>query len=413
MNELTIKEFYMIPDDNKIISRKELNALSTLPTSTYYIIKTIKTNNIVLYTAIKHTGLPPGPIPITFNDFKDALELANKYSYEELMKMANDGGTERNIIEKIKYLGIHKHHLPRNVKNILKMQQGLANLNKNNDFNDVNIDAINTAKNELLTDPDGHMEKIRKLIDDAAEARHARIKKFKENVEKNYKGNDTILSDSIKTAAAKAVVAATAAAATKKAVISINIDPKYTIIAEDLLNKAKRYAYVAQYAAQYIEKYGSNFRKSNKNELTLAIKAKIAAKDAEIDTEEAKNAPKYDTNIQQITKIPNNIPNEFKNELEAMKKNQNFRRKQLEENQKLRHKQLEEIQESIITQLLNNPNPHKKEILINALKRVYKQQKQLLPTEGGRRKTHKKYRKTNLTHKSKKINIKSLRVAKY
>ena len=404
MNELTIKEFYMIPDDNKIISRKELNALSTLPTSTYYIIKTIKTNNIVLYTAIKHTGLPPEPIPITFNDFKDALELANKYSYEELMKMANDGGTERNIIEKIKYLGIHKHHLPRNVKNILKMQQGLANLNKNNDFNDVNSYAINTAKNELLTDPDGHMEKIRKLIDDAAEARHARIKKIKENVEKNYKGNDTILSDSIKTAAAKAVVAATAAAATKKAVISINIDPKYTIIAEDLLNKAKRYAYVAQYAAQYIEKYGSNFRKSNKNELTLAIKAKIAAKDAEIDTEEAKNAPKYDTNIQQITKIPNtSIPsNEFQ-ELEGMNKNK--------ANQ---FKELQKKKNDIIAKLsTNNLNRQTKEEYRQKLIAVNRKLKLLLPTEGGRRKTHKKYRKTNLTHKSKKINIKSLRVAKY
>ena len=404
MNELTIKEFYMIPDDNKIISRKELNALSTLPTSTYYIIKTIKTNNIVLYTAIKHTGLPPEPIPITFNDFKDALELANKYSYEELMKMANDGGTERNIIEKIKYLGIHKHHLPRNVKNILKMQQGLANLNKNNDFNDVNSYAINTAKNELLTDPDGHMEKIRKLIDDAAEARHARIKKIKENVEKNYKGNDTILSDSIKTAAAKAVVAATAAAATKKAVISINIDPKYTIIAEDLLNKAKRYAYVAQYAAQYIEKYGSNFRKSNKNELTLAIKAKIAAKDAEIDTEEAKNAPKYDTNIQQITKIPNtSIPsNEFQ-ELEGMNKNK--------ANQ---FKELQKKKNDIIAKLsTNNLNRQTKEEYRQKLIAVNRKLKLLLPTEGGRRKTHRKYRKTNLTHKSKKINIKSLRVAKY
>ena len=404
MNELTIKEFYMIPDDNKIISRKELNALSTLPTSTYYIIKTIKTNNIVLYTAIKHTGLPPEPIPITFNDFKDALELANKYSYEELMKMANDGGTERNIIEKIKYLGIHKHHLPRNVKNILKMQQGLANLNKNNDFNDVNSYAINTAKDELLTDPDGHMEKIRKLIDDAAEARHARIKKFKENVEKNYKGNDTILSDSIKTAAAKAVVAATAAAATKKAVISINIDPKYTIIAEDLLNKAKRYAYVAQYAAQYIEKYGSNFRKSNNNELTLAIKAKIAAKDAEIDTEEAKNAPKYDTNIQQITKIPNtSIPsNEFQ-ELEGMNKNK--------ANQ---FKELQKKKNDIIAKLsTNNLNRQTKEEYRQKLIAVNRKLKLLLPTEGGRRKTHKKYRKTNLTHKSKKINIKSLRVAKY
>lgn len=404
MNELTIKEFYMIPDDNKIISRKELNALSTLPTSTYYIIKTIKTNNIVLYTAIKHTGLPPEPIPITFNDFKDALELANKHSYEELMKMANDGGTERNIIEKIKYLGIHKHHLPRNVKNILKMQQGLANLNKNNDFNDVNSDAINTAKEELLKDPDGHMEKIRKLIDDAAEARHARIKKFKENVEKNYKGNDTILSDSIKTAAAKAVVAATAAAATKKAVISINIDPKYTIIAEDLLNKAKRYAYVAQYAAQYIEKYGSNFRKSNKNELTLAIKAKIAAKDAEIDTEEAKNAPKYDTNIQQITKIPNtSIPsNEFQ-ELEGMNKNK--------ANQ---FKELQKKKNDIIAKLsTNNLNRQTKEEYRQKLIAVNRKLKLLLPTEGGRRKTHRKYRKTNLTHKSKKINIKSLRVAKY
>ena len=404
MNELTIKEFYMIPDDNKIISRKELNALSTLPTSTYYIIKTIKTNNIVLYTAIKHTGLPPEPIPITFNDFKDALELANKYSYEELMKMANDGGTERNIIEKIKYLGIHKHHLPRNVKNILKMQQGLANLNKNNDFNDVNSYAINTAKNELLTDPDGHMEKIRKLIDDAAEARHARIKKIKENVEKNYKGNDTILSDSIKTAAAKAVVAATAAAATKKAVISINIDPKYTIIAEDLLNKAKRYAYVAQYAAQYIEKYGSNFRKSNKNELTLAIKAKIAAKDAEIDTEEAKKAPKSDTNIQQITKIPNtSIPsNEFQ-ELEGMNKNK--------ANQ---FKELQKKKNDIIAKLsTNNLNRQTKEEYRQKLIAVNRKLKLLLPTEGGRRKTHKKYRKTNLTHKSKKINIKSLRVAKY
>ena len=404
MNELTIKEFYMIPDDNKIISRKELNALSTLPTSTYYIIKTIKTNNIVLYTAIKHTGLPPEPIPITFNDFKDALELANKYSYEELMKMANDGGTERSIIEKIKYLGIHKHHLPRNVKNILKMQQGLANLNKNNDFNDVNIDAINTAKEELFTDPDKHMEKIRKLIDDAAEARHARIKKFKENVEKNYKGNDTILSDSIKTAAAKAVVAATAAAATKKAVISINIDPKYTIIAEDLLNKAKRYAYVAQYAAQYIEKYGSNFRKSNNNELTLAIKAKIAAKDAEIDTEEAKNAPKSDTNIQQITKIPNtSIPsNEFQ-ELEGMNKNK--------ANQ---FKELQKKKNNIIAKLsTNNLNRQTKEEYRQKLIAVNRKLKLLLPTEGGRRKTHKKYRKTNLTHKSKKINIKSLRVAKY
>lgn len=404
MNELTIKEFYMIPDDNKIISKKELNALSTLPTSTYYIIKTIKTNNIVLYTAIKHTGLPPEPIPITFNDFKDALELANKHSYEELMKMANDGGTERNIIEKIKYLGIHKHHLPRNVKNILKMQQGLANLNKNNDFNDVNIDAINTAKNELLTDPDGHMEKIRKLIYDAAEARHARIKKFKENVEKNYKGNDTILSDSIKTAAAKAVVAATAAAATKKAVISINIDPKYTIIAEDLLNKAKRYAYVAQYAAQYIEKYGSNFRKSNNNELTLAIKAKIATKDAEIDTEEAKNAPKSDTNTQQITKIPNtSIPsNEFQ-ELEGMNKNK--------ANQ---FKELQKKKNDIIAKLsTNNLNKHTKLLYRDKLIAVNRKLKLLLPTEGGRRKTHKKYRKTNLTHKSKKINIKSLRVAKY
>lgn len=404
MNELTIKEFYMIPDDNKIISRKELNALSTLPTSTYYIIKTIKTNNIVLYTAIKHTGLPPEPIPITFNDFKDALELANKHSYEELMKMANDGGTERNIIEKIKYLGIHKHHLPRNVKNILKMQQGLANLNKNNDFNDVNSYAINTAKDELLTDPDGHMEKIRKLIDDAAEARHARIKKFKENVEKNYKGNDTILSDSIKTAAAKAVVAATAAAATKKAVISINIDPKYTIIAEDLLNKAKRYAYVAQYAAQYIEKYGSNFRKSNKNELTLAIKAKIAAKDAEIDTEEAKKAPKSDTNIQQITKIPNtSIPsNEFQ-ELEGMNKNK--------ANQ---FKELQKKKNDIIAKLsTNNLNRQTKEEYRQKLIAVNRKLKLLLPTEGGRRKTHRKYRKTNLTHKSKKINIKSLRVAKY
>ena len=404
MNELTIKEFYMIPDDNKIISRKELNALSTLPTSTYYIIKTIKTNNIVLYTAIKHTGLPPEPIPITFNDFKDALELANKHSYEELMKMANDGGTERNIIEKIKYLGIHKHHLPRNVKNLLKMQQGLANLNKNNDFNDVNSDAINTTKDELLTDPDGHIEKIRKLIDDAAEARHARIKKFKENVEKNYKGNDTILSDSIKTAAAKAVVAATAAAATKKAVISINIDPKYTIIAEDLLNKAKRYAYVAQYAAQYIEKYGSNFRKSNNNELTLAIKAKIAAKDAEIDTEEAKNAPKSDTNIQQITKIPNtSIPsNEFQ-ELEGMNKNK--------ANQ---FKELQKKKNDIIAKLsTNNLNKHTKLLYRDKLIAVNRKLKLLLPTEGGRRKTHKKYRKTNLTHKSKKINIKSLRVAKY
>ena len=404
MNELTIKEFYMIPDDNKIISRKELNALSTLPTSTYYIIKTIKTNNIVLYTAIKHTGLPPEPIPITFNDFKDALELANKHSYEELMKMANDGGTERNIIEKIKYLGIHKHHLPRNVKNLLKMQQGLANLNKNHEFNDVNSDAINTTKDELLTDPDGHIEKIRKLIDDAAEARHARIKKFKENVEKNYKGNDTILSDSIKTAAAKAVVAATAAAATKKAVISINIDPKYTIIAEDLLNKAKRYAYVAQYAAQYIEKYGSNFRKSNNNELTLAIKAKIAAKDAEIDTEEAKNAPKSDTNIQQITKIPNtSIPsNEFQ-ELEGMNKNK--------ANQ---FKELQKKKNDIIAKLsTNNLNKHTKLLYRDKLIAVNRKLKLLLPTEGGRRKTHKKYRKTNLTHKSKKINIKSLRVAKY
>ena len=390
MNELTIKEFYMIPDDNKIISRKELNALSTLPTSTYYIIKTIKTNNIVLYTAIKHTGLPPEPIPITFNDFKDALELANKYSYEELMKMANDGGTERNIIEKIKYLGIHKHHLPRNVKNILKMQQGLANLNKNNDFNDVNSYAINTAKDELLTDPDGHMEKIRKLIDDAAEARHARIKKFKENVEKNYKGNDTILSDSIKTAADKAVVATTAAAATKKAVISINIDPKYTTMAEDLLNKAKRYAYVAQYAAQYIEKYGSNFRKSNKNELTLAIKAKIAAKDAEINTEEAKNAPKSDTNTQQITKIPNtSIPsNEFQ-ELEGMNKNK--------ANQ---FKELQKKKNDIIAKLsTNNLNRQTKEEYRQKLIAVNRKLKLLLPTEGGRRKTHRKYRKTNLTHK--------------
>ena len=404
MNELTIKEFYMIPDDNKIISRKELNALSTLPTSTYYIIKTIKTNNIVLYTAIKHTGLPPEPIPITFNDFKDALELANKYSYEELMKMANDGGTERNIIEKIKYLGIHKHHLPRNVKNILKMQQGLANLNKKNDFNDVNIDAINTAKEELFTDPDKHMEKIRKLIDDAAEARHARIKKIKENVEKNYKGNDTILSDSIKTAAAKAVVAATTAAATKKAVISINIDPKYTIIAEDLLNKAKRYAYVAQYAAQYIEKYGSNFRKSNNNELTLAIKAKIAAKDAEIDTEEAKNAPKSDTNTEEAKNAPNtSIPsNEFQ-ELEGMNKNK--------ANQ---FKELQKKKNDIIAKLsTNNLNKHTKLLYRDKLIAVNRKLKLLLPTEGGRRKTHKKYRKTNLTHKSKKINIKSLRVAKY
>ena len=125
MNELTITDFYMIPNDNKLISRNELNPL---PTSTYYIIKRIKTNNIVLYTAIKHTGLPPEPIPISFDDFKDALKLANYYSYEELMKMAND--TKPNNLAKIAiYLGICKKPLPHAINSMIQQLHSVPEVN--------------------------------------------------------------------------------------------------------------------------------------------------------------------------------------------------------------------------------------------------------------------------------------------
>lgn len=137
MNELTITDFYMIPNDNKLISRNELNPL---PTSTYYIIKTIKTNNIVLYTAIKHTGLPPEPIPISFDDFKDALKLANYYSYEELMKMAND--TKPNNLAKIAiYLGICKQPLPHAINSMIQL------------LHSVPSDAITKAIQEIQTNP--------------------------------------------------------------------------------------------------------------------------------------------------------------------------------------------------------------------------------------------------------------------
>ena len=253
MNELTITDFYMIPNDIKLISRNELNALTTLPTSTYYIIKKIDSGRMILYTAIKHIGLPPEPIPISFNDFNNALGLANKYSYEELMKMAND--TKPNNPAKIAiYLGIYKKPLPHAINSMIQQLHSVPEVNTRPSH------AITKAIQEIQTNPSARRKANIKSIMAARSAKD--IVQHKSSTKANNWTN------SAKAAAKLAINAANRTATTRDAAKILfdkgEIDQKYMNTAIDLANT---YSNEAKFATKTV----ANFENEAKSTAYLKL----------------------------------------------------------------------------------------------------------------------------------------------
>ena len=162
--KITIKEFYTTIDPNggtKIITDSDLNTIKSNKTS-YFIIKHIKSGNMVLYTATRHEGQPPARMDISHAEFNSALELANNYSYEEILKQsANNAAPTAKIAKIAIYLGICKQPMPKEVESILQVQN----------IQQKNKSPIEKAANEIRTNSLGHRKALTKLMTNVIRAK--------------------------------------------------------------------------------------------------------------------------------------------------------------------------------------------------------------------------------------------------